>query len=143
MNIKAVIKKYGETVYTVAEKMGVSQPSVSQIINGNPTVKKLEELARALGCSPAEFFDDWYENEGKDMANKPAEDKMGAAHVSGTEGKGAIDELPFENPGMSGADRSALGTLRSSKNGPETQAEQQGALVCPHCGRPFVVMVKG
>jgi len=74
MDVKSVIKKYGETVYTVAEKMGVSQPNVSQIINGNPTVKKLEDLARALGCSPAEFFSDWAQG-----------------------GASAADELPFDN----------------------------------------------
>ena len=59
MDIKSVIKRYGETVYSIANKMGISQPSVSQIINGNPTAKRLEALARAIGCSPAEFFDDW------------------------------------------------------------------------------------
>lgn len=59
MDIKSVIRRHGETVYTVAEKMGIKQPSLSNIINGNPTVKKLEELARAIGCSPAEFFEDW------------------------------------------------------------------------------------
>ena len=73
MDVKSVIKKYGETVYTVAEKMGVSQPSVSQIINGNPTVKKLEDLARAIGCSPAEFFSDWSQG-----------------------GASAADDLPFD-----------------------------------------------
>lgn len=59
MDIKTIIRRHNETVYTVAEKMGIKQPSLSNIINGNPTVKKLEELARVIGCSPAEFFEDW------------------------------------------------------------------------------------
>lgn len=59
MDIKSVLKKYGETTYTLAEKMGISQPSMHSIVNGNPTVKKLEQVAKALGCSPAEFFQDW------------------------------------------------------------------------------------
>ena len=77
MDIKSVLKKYGENTYTIAEKMNIKQPSVMQYINGNPTVKKLEDLARAIGCSPAEFFADWQPSD----APAPA----------------AADELPFDN----------------------------------------------
>lgn len=77
MDIKSVLKKYGENTYTIAEKMKIKQPSVMQYINGNPTVKKLEDIARAIGCSPAEFFADWQPSD----APAPA----------------AADELPFDN----------------------------------------------
>ena len=59
MDIKSVLKKYGVTTYELAERMNIKQPSVMQYVNGNPTAKKLEEMARAIGCSPAEFFSDW------------------------------------------------------------------------------------
>ena len=59
MDIKAVLKKYGVTTYELAERMGIKQPSVMQYVNGNPTAKKLEDMARVIGCSPAEFFSDW------------------------------------------------------------------------------------
>lgn len=59
MDIKSVLKAYGETTYTLAAKMGLAQPSVYNIVNGNPTAKKIEEVAKAIGCSPAEFFKDW------------------------------------------------------------------------------------
>lgn len=39
-------------------KVGVSQGTVSQIINGNPTVGKLEEIARILDCDVSDFFND-------------------------------------------------------------------------------------
>ena len=59
MDIKSVLKKYGVTTYELAERMKIKQPSVMQYVNGNPTAKKLEDLAQAIGCSPAEFFADW------------------------------------------------------------------------------------
>ena len=59
MDIKSVLKKYGVTTYELAERMGIKQPSVMQYVNGNPTAKKLEDMARAIGCSPADFFSDW------------------------------------------------------------------------------------
>lgn len=77
MDIKSVMKKYGENTYTIAKKLNIKQPSVMQYINGNPTVKKLEDLARAIGCSPAEFFSDWQ----TDAAPAPS----------------PADELPFDN----------------------------------------------
>lgn len=85
MDIKSVLKKYGETTYTLAEKMGISQPSMHSIVNGNPTVRKLEQVAKALGCSPAEFFSDW------------KEDTYGSENKSGLgEAEGAGD-LPFKD----------------------------------------------
>ena len=111
----------------------------------NPKWETIELVANAIGISTQELLFGI-----KPEEQRPAEDKMGAAHVGGSEGKGVVDELPFENPGQGAGDRSALGTLCPAKNAsglqghsPEAQAEKQGALVCPHCGMPFVVVVKG
>lgn len=56
MNIKKVIKESGWTLEKLAAEMinkngqkGISQPSLSQIINGNPTLDKLQEIARIIG----------------------------------------------------------------------------------------------
>ena len=88
MDIKSVLKKYGVTTYELAERMGIKQPSVMQYVNGNPTAKKLEDMARAIGCSPAEFFSDWQK-----------------------EGASAADELPFDNqPEQQAQQESPVGT---------------------------------
>ncbi len=71
MDIKSVLKKYGVTTYELAERMNIKQPSVMQYVNGNPTAKKLEEMARAIGCSPAEFFCDWQANGASGAENLP------------------------------------------------------------------------
>lgn len=65
MNIKKVIKDKGWTLEKLANEMtnkngckGISQASVSQIINGNPTLDKLQEIASILGIPVSELVSD-------------------------------------------------------------------------------------
>lgn len=62
MNIKKVIKENGWTLEKLASEMtnkngekGISQASVSQLINGNPTLDKLHEIASIIGISVSEL----------------------------------------------------------------------------------------
>jgi transcriptional regulator with XRE-family HTH domain len=65
MDIKKVIKDSGWTLERLAAEMtnkngqkGISQPSVSQIVNGNPTLDKLQEIAGIIGISVSELVMD-------------------------------------------------------------------------------------
>lgn len=65
MNIKKVIKNKGWTLERLASQMkgkdgkiGLSQPSVSSIVNGNPTIDKLQEIAKIIGVSLSELVAD-------------------------------------------------------------------------------------
>lgn len=58
MDIKKVIKNKGWSMERLAAEMtnrdgskGVTQQSVSQILNGNPTIDKLKEIASIIGVS--------------------------------------------------------------------------------------------
>lgn len=62
MDIKQKIKTQGFTISEVASKMpngngglGISQPSLSAIINGNPTVNKLKDIADIIGLTLSEL----------------------------------------------------------------------------------------
>lgn len=62
MNIKDKIKSAGWTISDIAAKMknkqgeyGISQQSLSQIINGNPTISKLQEIADIIGMPLSEL----------------------------------------------------------------------------------------
>ncbi len=57
MRIKEVIKEYGLTSKTVADRMGITPVGLSQHINGNPSVEVLQRIAEAIGCNPSEFFE--------------------------------------------------------------------------------------
>lgn len=65
MNIKKVIQSHGWTLAKLAAEMtgknggkGVSQPSISSIINGNPSIDKLQEIANIIGVSLSELVAD-------------------------------------------------------------------------------------
>jgi len=65
MNIKKVIKDKGWTLEALAKEMtnkqgekGISQPSLSQLINGNPTLDKLKEIASVIGVTVSELVQD-------------------------------------------------------------------------------------
>ncbi|MDD3038611.1 helix-turn-helix transcriptional regulator [Bacteroides sp.] len=71
MNIKEQIQNKGFTISQVAALMtnkngekGITQSSLSQIINGNPTLDKLQEIASIIGISVSELV-----SEGEDEKN--------------------------------------------------------------------------
>lgn len=62
MDIKKVIKENGWTLERLAAEMtnkqgeqGVSHAAVSQIINGNPSIGKLQEIASIIGVPVSEL----------------------------------------------------------------------------------------
>jgi len=55
--IKEVLNEKGISQKKLAEIMGVEPPAISYIVNGNPTIGKLEEIANALGISVVELIE--------------------------------------------------------------------------------------
>ncbi len=51
MDIYEIIKKHGETITSVAEKMGVTRPSLSNSLR-KPSYTTLERIASALDVEP-------------------------------------------------------------------------------------------
>lgn len=65
MDIKRILKEKGVTLDDLCKEMtnkkgekGVDKSNVSQIINGNPTIGKLREIAAIIGCNITDFFAD-------------------------------------------------------------------------------------
>ena len=57
LNIRAAIQLRGKNMAWVAGKLGVKLPTLSEQVNGNPTVQTLERIATVLHCDVAELFD--------------------------------------------------------------------------------------
>ena len=57
-NIKNKIKECGFTTQQIAEKLNISQQAVSQAINGNPSLSRLEQIAGAIGITVSELVAD-------------------------------------------------------------------------------------
>lgn len=56
--IKEILKEKGLTVVTLAGLVGITQPNMSNIVNGssNPSIETLEKIAAALGVHIAALF---------------------------------------------------------------------------------------
>ena len=70
MNIKAVISRQGFTMQQVAEKLNISQQAVSQAVNGNPSLSRLKEIAKAVGVTVSELVAD-DETDERESESKP------------------------------------------------------------------------
>ena len=56
LKIKEVAKSKGMTMTQIAEKLGINPITLSQSLNGNPTLSRLTEVANALGVDVSELF---------------------------------------------------------------------------------------
>ena len=120
MDIKYVIQQRGLLMSQAAEMMGITPQALSQIVNGNPTVKKIEMLAKAIGCSPAEFFNDW---------PSPSEEQQPAATEPYTVSPTTMPPTPPEKPDG----------LPFKPDEPTGMMQQ--AIICPHCKQAIVMNV--
>ena len=57
-DIKKKIRECGFTTQQIAESLGISQQAVSQAINGNPSLSRLEQIASAIGITVSELVAD-------------------------------------------------------------------------------------
>ena len=57
LRVKEICREKGIQMATLAEKLGINGPSLSQCLSGNPTLKRLEEIATILGVGVTELFE--------------------------------------------------------------------------------------
>ena len=56
LRIKELIKEKGTTIQNIADLIGVNRVTLSNSINGNPTLETLEKIANALDVPVTERF---------------------------------------------------------------------------------------
>ena len=57
LRIKELCKEKHITMKELAERLGVSLVALSQSVNGNPTLSRLQEVADALGVDILDLFE--------------------------------------------------------------------------------------
>lgn len=57
LRIKELCKEKQITMKEIAEKLGINPITLSQSLNGNPTLSRLQEVADILGVSVPELFE--------------------------------------------------------------------------------------
>jgi transcriptional regulator with XRE-family HTH domain len=63
LRIKEVLKSKGHTIQSLADVMGINRVSLTNSINGNPTVETLGKIASALGVEIWELLTESVSNE--------------------------------------------------------------------------------
>ena len=58
VDIKKKIKEQGWTLEKVGKELGITKSSMTQVVNGNPTLKTLESVAKVLGIPVSELLRD-------------------------------------------------------------------------------------
>lgn len=56
LKIREVARSKGMTMAQIAEKLGINPITLSQSLNGNPTLSRLTEVANILGVDVGELF---------------------------------------------------------------------------------------
>lgn len=57
LRIKELVKEHGYPLEAVASSLNISPVSLSQSLHGNPTLKRLEQVAEAFGVDVSELFE--------------------------------------------------------------------------------------
>lgn len=143
LDIKRALADHNITQVQLGEKLGLSPQSLTSVIKGNPTVKKLEDIATAIGCDITDLFypDPAEEAEAKEI---PAETENDGetlnATLRGDLPEGIIErEVNFvQQPAGSEP------AYPVHENGLVSENQQQmiqTSTFCPHCGKKVRVGV--
>lgn len=57
LRIKELCKEKNTTLAEIADKIGINKVTLSQSLNGNPTLSRLQEVADILDVSVADLFE--------------------------------------------------------------------------------------
>ena len=85
LDIKRALADHNMTQVQLGEKLNVFPQSLTSVIKGNPTVKKLEDIAVAIGCDITDLFYSETEDTAEEL---PANDNKAEP----------IQEVELENP---------------------------------------------
>ena len=73
LRVKEICKEKGITMKEVAERIGINPITLTQSLNGNPTLSRLTEVAMILGVDVADLF----------REPKPKNDVHGCIYING------------------------------------------------------------
>lgn len=138
MDLKAFINKRGLTIKELADAMGSSAPALHQVLSGNPTAQKLQDIATAIGCKRWQLFADEMEMADvidyfKDEMEAEIERRIARA-VEAKE-----NEMFKQTEELSKEYEQRISELQNQLD--TREPSHQEALICPNCGRPFIIKV--
>ena len=137
LDIKRALADHNMTQVQLGEKMNVQPQSLTSVIKGNPTVKKLEDIATAIGCDITDLF---YPDH-TEAAEKEKKEEINMKPLGMDVIKQIADRVPDVIGGNSGSSVD-WANVENAENGEEMQQQMiQTSTFCPHCGKKVRVGV--
>lgn len=138
LDIKRALADHNTTQVQLGEKLGLSPQSLTSVIKGNPTVKKLEDIATAIGCDITDLF---YPDPTEEAEEKEKKEEINMKPLGMDVMKQITGRVPDVIGGTSGGGVDWT-TVENAENGCEMQQQMiQTSTFCPHCGKKVRVGV--
>ena len=128
LDIKRALREHNMTQVELCKRTGLLTQNMSPIINGNPTISKLMQIAEGIGCDITDLFypDPTEEAEEKET---PAETENDGETLNATL-RGDLPESVIERD------------VNFVQQAEENQQQMiQTSTFCPHCGKKVRVGV--
>lgn len=111
IDVRRAIKERFGTVSAFAEKTGMRAQNIGQnLIHGNPSIKKLEELCEKMGCDVTDLF-------------YPIDEAGDGNNAKKAETVGNDKSADMQQQSESGTDTASMPLM------------QANPVFCPHCGK--------
>lgn len=138
LDIKKALADHNITQVQLGEKLGLSPQSLTSVIKGNPTVKKLEDIATAIGCDITDLF---YPDPSEEAEEKEKKEEINMKPLGMDAMKLIADRVPDVIGGNSGSSVDWT-NVENAENGGEMQRQMiQTSTFCPYCGKKVRVGV--
>ena len=145
LDIKRALADHNITQVQLGEKLGLSPQSLTSVIKGNPTVKKLEDIATAIGCDITDLFYPDPAEEAEEAERKKKEMEEEIEKNMKPLGMDVMKQIADRVPDVIGGNsRSSVDwtNVENAENGEENQQQMiQTSTFCPHCGKKVRVGV--
>ena len=137
LDIKRALREHNMTQVELCKKTGLLTQNMSPIINGNPTISKLFQIAEGIGCDITDlFYPDPAEEEEKNVvpAGTENEGETLNATLRGDIPEGFISrEVNFVQ--QPAASEPAYPVHENGLVSENQQQMIQTSTFCPHCGK--------
>lgn len=146
LDIKRALREHHMTQVELCKRTGLLTQNMSPIINGNPTISKLFQVAEGIGCDITDLFYPDPAEEAEEAERKKKEMEEEIEKNIKPLGMDVMKQIASRVPDVIGGNSGGgvdWTNVENAENGGENQQQMmiQTSTFCPHCGKKVRVGV--
>lgn len=146
LDIKRALREHHMKQVELCKRTGLLTQNMSPIINGNPTISKLFQVAEGIGCDITDLFYPDPAEEAEEAERKKKEMEEEIEKNIKPLGMDVMKQIASRVPDVIGGNSGGgvdWTNVENAENGGENQQQQmiQTSTFCPHCGKKVRVGV--